>query len=95
MTIDERGLLWLSDPWIAALFSLVIVGLVLWSHCWLETGRAPGLQVVRVTARRRLTPERDRRVLALSRRRAVAIAQHQCHACPPARPTRERGRLVA
>jgi hypothetical protein len=95
MTIDERGLLWLSDPWIAVLFSLVIVGLVLWSHRWLETGRAPGLRAVRVTARRHRTSERDRRILALSRRRAAAIAQHQSHVCPLPRPTRDRRRLVA
>jgi hypothetical protein len=95
MTIDERGLLWLSDPWIAVLSSLLIVGLVLWSHRWLETGRAPGLQAVRVSARRRRTTERDRRVLVLSRRRAAAVAQHQSHACPPARPARDRRRLVA
>ena len=41
MTLDEYGLIWLSDPWIAALAFVAIVGTVVWSHGWVVSGAPP------------------------------------------------------
>jgi len=50
MVIDDGGALWLSNPWLAALAVALAVGLVLWCHRWLETGRAPAPRQLRVQA---------------------------------------------
>ena len=41
MVIDDGGAIWLSNPWLVAVVVTFAVGLVLWCHRWLETGRAP------------------------------------------------------
>ena len=41
MFVDEAGALWLSNPWIAVVLLALAVGLVYWSHRWLEDGKAP------------------------------------------------------
>lgn len=58
MTIDEAGTIWLSNMWLAGALLVLAVGLVLWCHRWLETGRAPAprslpIQAVRLTRRER------------------------------------------
>ena len=50
MVIDDGGALWLSNPWLAALAVALAIGLVLWCHRWLETGRAPAPRNVRAQA---------------------------------------------
>ena len=52
MTFDEYGALWLSDPWIAAIALVSILGTVLWSHAWIVTGRAPRPRTMAVKMRR-------------------------------------------
>jgi hypothetical protein len=41
MVIDDGGAIWLSNPWLAGAALSFAVGLVLWCHRWLETGKAP------------------------------------------------------
>jgi len=41
MVVDEMGTIWLSDPWLTAVFVAVAVGLMVWCHRWLETGTVP------------------------------------------------------
>ena len=41
MVIDDGGAMWLSDPWLAGAALSFAVGLVMWCHRWLETGKAP------------------------------------------------------
>jgi hypothetical protein len=41
MFVDEAGALWLSNPWIVVGLLGAAVGLVVWCHRWLESGRAP------------------------------------------------------
>ena len=48
MVIDDGGAIWLSNPWIAAATLAFAVGLVLWCHRWLETGKAPAPRNLRV-----------------------------------------------
>jgi len=50
MVVDDGGALWLSNPWLAALALALAVGLVLWCHRWLETGRAPAPRNLRAQA---------------------------------------------
>jgi len=50
MVIDDGGALWLSNPWLAALAVALAIGLVLWCHRWLETGRAPAPRKLRTQA---------------------------------------------
>lgn len=58
MVIDDGGAIWLSNPWLAGAILVIVVGLVLWCHRWLETGRAPapralGIQAIRMSRRER------------------------------------------
>ena len=75
MFIDEGGAIWLSNPWLAGALIVLAVGLVLWCHRWLETGRAPAPRALRIQARRMsrrpsrvgLTPSRPAIVARSSR----------------------------
>ena len=39
MVVDAQGLLWITDPWLALLGASLLMGLVLWCHAWIATGR--------------------------------------------------------
>jgi hypothetical protein len=48
MVIDDGGAIWLSNPWLAGMVLSFAVGLVLWCHRWLETGKAPAPRNLRL-----------------------------------------------
>ncbi len=56
MSLDERGLVWLTDPWVFVLAFLFVLGAVLWSHRWVAVGRMPRPRsmAVRVPRQRRV-----------------------------------------
>jgi len=54
MIVDDAGALWLSNPWIALMTLTVAVGLVVWCHRWLETGKAPTPRSLTTAGRARL-----------------------------------------
>jgi hypothetical protein len=54
MNLDQHGLLWLSNPWIAASLTVVAVGIVVWCHRLLMDGSPTGAVGVRSQAERRL-----------------------------------------
>lgn len=41
MFIDEAGLFWISNLWVAVGLISITVGVVLFSHGWVVTGRVP------------------------------------------------------
>jgi hypothetical protein len=51
MGFDEYGILWLADPWVAAGVLLALVGLFLWSHGWVASGRPPSPRAMAVRVR--------------------------------------------
>ena len=51
MTFDEYGLLWLADPWVTVGVLLAVVGLFLWSHAWVASGRPPSPRAMAVRVR--------------------------------------------
>jgi hypothetical protein len=71
MSVDEAGVLWLSNPWIAAVTLVAAVALVVWCHRWLESGKAPMPRNLNVTGRRRLT-----RPQALKTNRVGSLSMH-------------------
>ena len=41
MFVDNGGALWLSDPTVALVVLVGVVGLIMWCHRWLENGSMP------------------------------------------------------
>jgi hypothetical protein len=58
MIVDEAGVLWLSNPWIALAMLVGVVALVMWCHRWLETGSAPMPRSMAVRDRSRVMRSR-------------------------------------
>lgn len=57
MTIDEYGIIWLTNPWIAATFLFAAIGLFVWSHAQIAHRSGPRMAVrARRTNRRRHLP---------------------------------------
>jgi len=81
MLVDEGGVFWLSNPWLAGALIVLAVGLVLWCHRWLETGRvpAPRAQAVRLSRRERRArpmPVRPTLVAGSTRPAAARLPRH-------------------
>jgi hypothetical protein len=55
MIVDDAGLIWISNLWLALGFLLIVLGLTLFSHGWVATGRAPRPRQMAVRIRRRRT----------------------------------------
>jgi predicted signal transduction protein with EAL and GGDEF domain len=53
MTVDDAGLIWITNFWLAVGFLLIALGLTLFSHGWIATGRAPRPRRMAVRMRRR------------------------------------------
>ncbi|HYU19434.1 MAG TPA: hypothetical protein VEQ11_12150 [Chloroflexota bacterium] len=52
MVIDEQGLIWLADPWLAGAVVAVVLSLFLWTHCWVVAGRPPRPRPMAIRLRR-------------------------------------------
>jgi hypothetical protein len=53
MIVDDAGLIWMTNLWLALGFLLIALGLTLFSHGWIATGRPPRPRQMAVRIRRR------------------------------------------
>ena len=81
MTIDEQGFLWLSDPWVAGIAFLAVLGVLLWSHGWIVAGRPPHPRAMAVKVRR------PRRARAAGHEAPVPLRRHSAPSVYPASAT--------
>ena len=95
MGIDERDLVWFTDLWMAGFLLLGVVGLFIWTHGWIATGRpmrATPMAMKNRRAGRAGRPIRARhaaakvRPLAIGRANAPVAVRSRRSARTPDRP---------
>ncbi len=96
MTVDDAGLFWITNFWLAVGFLLIAVGLTLFSHGWIVTGRPPRPRQMAIRMRR----PRPRATHLGAHPRAVArpallVGGRNVKATPPQREAARERRLVA